>query len=165
MRYANLFVLIFCVLLLNKGNKKSPTIQTSEHEKSSGTHRNDARPLKRLSEWRGLLFLVRVFLLIVPCPLGIHGEPAFQDALALLEDLEDGPEAGEGDDTKGRGADGVLHKEGEDARDDPSEGKDPPATRPEIILGLDDDGVEETMTRNVDAPMMRPSKLISIDCY
>ena len=55
-------------------------------------------------------FFTFAVILVFLFAFGIHRKPAFEDSLALLEDLTDTPERGESKDTQENGDIAVSHK-------------------------------------------------------
>ncbi len=82
-------------------------------------------------------------LFILVLTFRIHWEPTLPDALPLLKDFEDAPEARAADDTED-GAEGlILDKERATDEGNACEEEHPPAVSAEVILRLDDDGMKE----------------------
>lgn len=74
---------------------------------------------------------------------GIHREPAFDDALALLENLFNRPERREADDAREGREEYVGDGHGDATHDDAENQEPPPAAGAEIVFAFDDDGVED----------------------
>lgn len=77
-------------------------------------------------------------------PLGILGKPSLAHALPLFKHLKDAPERREGNHAEDDAAIEIGDKEGEGTGDDAGNEERPPAAHAEIILALDDKGMEET---------------------
>lgn len=70
-------------------------------------------------------------------------EPAFPYTFFLLEYLLDAPEGGEGEDTQQRREQDVVQTEGSCHAGNAQQQENPPAAGTPIVLGLDDNGVED----------------------
>ena len=79
---------------------------------------------------------------ILVLPLRIARKPALGHPFFLLEQLEDGPEAGESDHSDEGGDDDVADKKRACRRTRSGQQKNPPAPLPEIVFSLDDYGME-----------------------
>ena len=79
---------------------------------------------------------------ILMCLFWILGEPAFFDALLLLKELENAPEAGTTDNPKYRAEHIALYTEACNYERNTGNCKHPPAPGAEMVLALDYDGVK-----------------------
>ena len=75
--------------------------------------------------------------------VGIFGEPAFADTLALFENFADTPERGESEDTEEDREIGIVYKERASQRQYPDNQECPPRAHAEIVLRFDDQRMEE----------------------
>lgn len=74
---------------------------------------------------------------------GIHGEPTFDDAFALVEKLADAPQTREAHDGRECSPEEAAHKQGSDATNEAHKEEYPPRARAKIILGFHDEWVED----------------------
>ena len=77
-------------------------------------------------------------------PLRIFRKPSLTHPFALLEDLEDAPQARKTGDAEDGTPEEVGNQQGSRQKKDAGEEEHPPAAGAEIILPLDDDGMEQT---------------------
>ena len=75
--------------------------------------------------------------------LGIHGKPALDDALALIEDFANRPKTRKTNDGRKRTPKQTADEEGSNTADDAKDEEHPPRTRAEIIFSLDDKRMED----------------------
>ena len=78
------------------------------------------------------------------CAFRVLGEPALLDTFFLLEHFLDGPKGGEGEHTKQRREQDVVHANRCDYASYTQQQENPPAASTPIILGLDYYGMEKT---------------------
>ena len=78
------------------------------------------------------------------CLFWILGEPAFFDALLLLKELENAPEAGTTDDSKDGAEHVALNAEACCDECNSGERESPPASGAEMVFAFDYDGMEHS---------------------
>ena len=65
----------------------------------------------------------------------------------MFKEFENAPEAGEGSNAKDGGNDNIVHQAGGNGKGDADKQEHPPTTYAEVILRLDDDGVEKAYNK------------------
>ena len=80
--------------------------------------------------------------LVFPSAFRVHGKPAFADAVVLLVQFQDAPEAGEGDDTEDDAQVLIGDEEGGHKGGNAGQQERWPALTTEVVFGLDDQGME-----------------------
>ena len=74
--------------------------------------------------------------------LGIHGKPALDDALALIEEFADTPKAREAHDGRKCPPKETADEEGRQSANDAHEKEYPPRASAEVVFRFDDDGMK-----------------------
>ena len=86
----------------------------------------------------------RLIALILVLALRIHREPALEDTLTLLKDLEDTPQTTAANDAEDGAGYLILHKKRTADKGNARQEESPPAVGAEVILRLDDDRMKNS---------------------